>query len=150
MRICGRPLMRCGAITSLAILLSFLAIPAFGEQPMGRLESLSESGMKRYSDSEVDLLIDDLTGAALDAIEQAAGEAAKAAALAMLEREAAALREAARQLGEAQRWQLEAESSLKAIAAAKRAGVKNAVLAGAVCFIGGLAVGAGGIIALYK
>jgi hypothetical protein len=42
----------------------------------------------------VDTLIEDLTGAAHEAIEQAAAEAAKVAALASLEREATAIREA--------------------------------------------------------
>ena len=42
--------------------------------------------MKRYSDYEIDILIDDLTLAALEAIEQAAGEVAKAAVLSMVER----------------------------------------------------------------
>ena len=83
--------------------------------------------MKRYSDSEIDLLIDDLTVAAREAIEKAAAEAARAAMLASLEREAAALREA-------QRWRLEVET-------VKKAGVKNAVIAGAICLFGGLAVG---------
>jgi hypothetical protein len=46
------------------------------------------------------LLIEDLTGAAHEAIEQAAAEAARAAALASLEREAAAIREADRLQGE--------------------------------------------------
>jgi hypothetical protein len=91
------------------------------------------------------LLIDDLTEAALEAIERAAGEAAKAAALAMLEREAAAMQEAAKQQAEALRWRMEAEANLQAGTQAKRAGVKNAVLAGAICFIGGFVVGAGGM-----
>jgi anti-sigma factor RsiW len=73
------------------------------------------------------LLIDDLSEAAKAAIEKAAAETAKAAALASLEREAAAIREA-------QKWKGEAE-------AMKRAGIKNAVLTGVICFLGGLAVG---------
>jgi hypothetical protein len=48
----------------------------------------------------VDTRIEDLTGAAHEAIEQAAAEAARAAALASLEREAAAMREAQRLQGE--------------------------------------------------
>jgi hypothetical protein len=89
------------------------------------------SGTRRYSESEVDTLIEDLTGAAHEAIEQAAGEAAKAAALASLEREAAAIREAQRLQGE--------NSRLKQIR------VKTAVITGLICFFGGLAVGAGSI-----
>ena len=83
------------------------------------------------------MLIEDLSTAAEEAIERAAAEAAKAAALASLEREAAAIREAARQQAEAIRWQSEAE-------AAKRNEIKNTVIAGVVCFLGGLAVGVGG------
>jgi hypothetical protein len=76
------------------------------------------------------LLIEEITEAALEAIEQAAAEAARAATLAALERETAAIREA-------QRWRLEAEN-------VKRTRYKNAFLAGVIFFIGGLAVGVGG------
>jgi hypothetical protein len=79
----------------------------------------------------VDTLIEDLTGAAHEAIEQAAAEAAKAAALASLEREAAAIREAQHLQGENSRL--------------KQSRVKTAVVTGLICFFGGLAVGAGGI-----
>jgi hypothetical protein len=105
---------------------------------------LTESGTRLYSDLEIDLLIDDLSEAAYQAIERAAAEAARAAALAALEREAAALREAARQEAEAQRWRVEAETNLQGIQAAKRAGRKNAVIAGLACFLGGLVFGVGG------
>jgi len=81
------------------------------------------------------LLIDDLTVIALEAIEQAAGEAARAAFLQSLEREAEAMREAARQQAEVLRLRNEAEIL-------RRAGIKNNVLIGVFCFIGGLAVGA--------
>jgi hypothetical protein len=74
------------------------------------------------------LLIEDLTGAAREAIEQAAAEAARAAALASLEREAAAMREAQRLQGENSRL--------------KRSRVKTAIVTGAVCLFGGLAIGA--------
>ena len=90
------------------------------------------------------MLIDDLTVAALEAIEQAAGEAARAAFLASLEREAAALREAAFQQAEALHWRIEAENNLLAIKAAKRAGVKNTVLGVVIGILGGLALGVGG------
>ena len=93
--------------------------------------------MKLWSDFEVELLIDEISEAAIEAIEQAAAEAARAAALAAIEREAAALREA-------QRWRLEAETNLQGIQAAKRAGRKNAVIAGLVCFLGGLVIGVSG------
>jgi WD40 repeat protein len=56
--------------------------------------------MRLYSDSEIDVLIEDLTVAAEEAIEQAATEAARVAALASLEREMASLAEAQRLQGE--------------------------------------------------
>jgi hypothetical protein len=87
--------------------------------------------MRLYSDSEIDVLIEDLSEAAEEAIERAAGEAARAAALVSLEREAAAIREAARLREE--------NSSLK------HGKVKTAVVTGVICFFGGLAIGAGGI-----
>ena len=99
--------------------------------------SSEASGTRLYNDLEIDLLIDDLTVAAEEAIEKAAAEAAKAAALAGLEREAAAMREAAQRQAEAERWRFEA-------AAAKRNGVKNAVLTGVICLLSGLALGVGG------
>ena len=92
--------------------------------------------MKLWSDLEVETLIDEISEAALEAIDQAAAEAARAAALAAVEREAAALREA-------QRWQLEAET-------ARRNGRKNAFIVGLVCFLGGLAVGVGGTLAISR
>jgi len=100
---------------------------------------LSASGTRLYSDLEVDQLIDEISQAALEAIEQAAGEAAKAAVLASLDREAVALREA-------QRWRMEAEIRKETIKETKKAGTKNAVIAGLICFLGGLAVGIGGTI----
>ena len=93
--------------------------------------------MRFYSDSEIDLLIEEITEAAHEAIEQAAGEAARAAVISMLEREVEAYREA-------QRWRLEAEANLLAITQAKKAGVKNAILAGAICIVTGFVLGAGG------
>jgi hypothetical protein len=91
----------------------------------------SESGMKRYSELEVDTLIEDLTGAAHEAIEQAAAEAARAAALASLDREMVAMAEAQR---------LQSENSRL-----RQSRVKTAVVTGVICFFGGLAIGAGGI-----
>jgi hypothetical protein len=101
---------------------------------MEQQPNLNASGTKLYSDSEVETLIDEVSQAAFEAIEQAAGEAAKAATLASLEREAAALREA-------QRWRLEAEIRQETIKATKKAGTKNAVITGIVCFVTGLATG---------
>ena len=103
----------------------------------------NESGTRLYTDSEVETLIEEISEAALEAIEQAAGEAAKAAVLASLEREAAALREV-------QRWRLEAELKQQVITETKKAGTKNAVIAGLVCFLCGLAVGVGGTLAISK
>jgi hypothetical protein len=77
------------------------------------------------------LLIEDLTGAAHEAIEKAAAEAARAAALASLDREMAAMAEAQRLHSENNRL--------------KQSRVKTAVVTGVVCFFGGLAIGAGGI-----
>jgi hypothetical protein len=93
------------------------------------LKGSENSGMKYYSESEVDTLIEDLTGAAHEAIERAAGEGAKAAALASLEREAAAIREAQHLQGENSRL--------------KQSRVKTAIVTGLICFFGGLALGAG-------
>jgi len=99
--------------------------------------------MRFYSDLEVELLIDDLTVIALEAIEQAAGEAARAAFLHNLEREAEAMREAARQQAEVLRLRNEAEIL-------RRAGIRNNVLIGVLCFIGGLAVGVTGTILILR
>jgi hypothetical protein len=105
--------------------------PVYGEQRITPLTNFSESGVRLYSDSEIDALIEDLSEAAEEAIEQAAGEAARAAALLSLERETAAVRDAAR---------LREENS-----GLRRGKVKAAVVTGVICFLGGLAVGAGGI-----
>jgi len=99
--------------------------------------------MRLYSGSEIDLLIDEISEAAYEAIEQAAGEAARAAFLASLEREALLLQARAQQQREAERWRIEAENNLLAIKAAKRTGVKNTVLGVAIGVLGGLAVGVG-------
>jgi hypothetical protein len=90
--------------------------------------------MRRYSEYEVDTLIEDLTGAAHEAIEQAAAEAARAAALASLDREMAAMAEAQRLQNENSRL--------------KKSRVKTAIITGVICFFGGLTVGAGGIVIL--
>lgn len=127
-----RRLKHCERIIALVILLSFLNLPMFGEEPMKQSENLSENETSYLTSSEVELLIDDLSLAAKEAIEKAAAEAAKAAALEMLEREAVAIREA-------QHWKAETEL-------AKKAGIKNAVFVGAICFIGGLALGVTGAI----
>ena len=122
-------------IIALVLLMSFLIFPMYAEPQTEQQTNLSESETRFYSDLEVELLIDDLTVIALEAIEQAAGEAARAAFLQNLEREAEAMREAARQQAEVLRLRNEAEIL-------RRAGIKNNVLIGVFCFIGGLAVGA--------
>jgi hypothetical protein len=118
-------------ILIIVLLMIFWKNPVYGEQRMTQRPISGESGMRLYSDSEVDTLIEDLTGAAYEAIERAAGEAARATTLAALEREAAAIREAARLREE--------NSSLK------RGKVKTAVVTGVICFLGGLVIGAGSI-----
>jgi hypothetical protein len=77
---------------------------------------------------EVREIVDDISEAAEKAIEQAAAEAAKAAAIASIQREAAAL-------AEAQWWHTEYRD-------VKKARVRTAVITGVVCFLGGFAVGA--------
>ena len=88
---------------------------------------MTESGTRLYSDSEIDLLIDEISGAAYEAIEQAAAEAAKAATLASLERETQATREA-------KHWRQEAEH-------VKQNGLKNMIMCGLISFLGGFVVG---------
>ena len=146
-----KQLKRCGMIMLAVILMSSLMpFPAFGEQPTEPPPISSNGETKRYSDSEIDLLIDDISVIALEAIERAAAEAAKAAALATVEREAVALREASQQQAEAERWRLEAEANLLAMKAAKRNGVKNTVLGVVIGILGGLAVGVGGTILISR
>jgi hypothetical protein len=121
----------CRRILAIVLLMSFWKIPVYGEPPTTQTQNSEESVMKRYSELEVDTLIDDLSEAAKEAIEQAAAEAARTAALASLERELAAVSEAQRLQGENSRL--------------KRSKVKTAVITGVICFFGGLAAGAGGI-----
>jgi hypothetical protein len=123
----------CGRIIAIVILMSFLmSFPVYGEPPTAQPETSTGNGMRRYSEYEVDTLIEDLTIAAEEAIERAAAEAAKAAALASLERESAAL-------GEARQWEKEYRDT-------KKAGVKNIVIAGVVCFLSGLVIGSGTVL----
>ena len=85
----------------------------------------------------MELLIDEISQAAYEAMEQAASEAARAAILANLERETLAIREA-------QRWRLEAELQKQAVTQARQAGRKNTLLAALIGIFGGLAVGVTG------
>jgi hypothetical protein len=119
----------CGRILAIVLLMNFWKTPVFGEPQTTPLLTSSESGTKRYSESEVDTLIEDLTGAAHEAIEKAAAEAAKAAVIASLEREATAVREAQHLQGENSRL--------------KQSRLKTAIITGVICFFGGLALGAG-------
>jgi len=109
---------------------------------------LTGSGTRLYSEYEIELLIDVLTEAAHEEIQKAAAEAAKEAVLSVIEREAAAMREATLQQAEALRWRLEMERQMKAVKDAKRAGIKNAIIAGVVCLFGGLVIGISGTIYL--
>ena len=82
----------------------------------------------------MDILIGEISDAAYVAIEQAASEAARAAFLSSIEREAAALREA-------QRWKQEADLRFVAISEAKKTGRRNTILAAAIGVAGGFVVG---------
>jgi len=99
---------------------------------------LNEGETKRYSDLEIDLLIDDISAIAIEAIERAAAEAARAAALAALEREAAALAAQASLRRDVEKWKNETET-------AKKAGRMNTILAASFGLFGGLLFGAGGV-----
>jgi hypothetical protein len=63
----------CKKILAIVLLMSFWKIPVFGEPPTTQTQNSEESGMKQYSESEVDTLIEDLTGAAHEAIEGGGG-----------------------------------------------------------------------------
>jgi hypothetical protein len=45
------------------LLMSFWKTPVFGEPPITQTPNSEESGMRQYSEYEVDTLIEDLTGA---------------------------------------------------------------------------------------
>ena len=122
----------CKRILAAVLLMSFWRIPLYGEPPTMPPGSSGGNGTRQYSEYEVDLLIEDLTAAAEAAIEQAAAEAARAAMLASLDREVAAVRETRR---------LREENGVL-----RKSRVKAAVITGAVCFFGGLALGIGGTV----
>ena len=88
--------------------------------------------MKRYSDLEVDLLIDEISAAALEAIE----------------REAAALQAELAMKREMERWRMEAETYMQEIANTKRLGIKNTVLTALIGVLGGMAIGVCGSLLL--
>ena len=94
------------------------------------------------------MLINELSAVAVESIEKAAAEAARAVSLAAVEREAellqaraSALRDVSYYQAEAFRWRTEAETGLQQIVQVKKSGVKNVLLSGIICFIGGLFVG---------
>jgi hypothetical protein len=126
----------CGKILMIALLANFWKTPLYGDPRTAPPTYSGESGTRQYSEYEVDTLIEDLTVAAVEAIEQAAGEAAKAAALASVEREAAAVREAAWLQAETERLQRENNRL-------QQGRVKVAVVTGVICFLSGLAIGSG-------
>jgi hypothetical protein len=127
----------CGKIIAVVLLMTTLKFPMFAEQPTEQAQSLNENGTRLYSDLEVNELIDEVSQAALEAIEEAAGEAAKAAVLSVIEREAEALREA-------QKWRTQAEINAMAVKEAKKNGTKKTIITGLVCLLGGLVLGVGG------
>jgi len=136
-----------GKVTATMILLSLLTTsPVYAEPSITQPPNLIRSGTRLYSEYEIDLLIDALTEAAHEEIQKAAAEAAKEAVLSVIEREAAAMREATLQQAEALRWRLEAERQMKAVKEAKSNGIKNTIIAGAACLFGGLAIGISGTI----
>ena len=147
-----RQSMRHCARIMLAVILMNLLIPfpVFAELPMAQSPILNEEETRFYSDSEPELLIEELTEAAKEAIEKAAAESAKAATLAGLEREAAILREVTVHQADVQYWRGQAEVNYKAIGEATKTGRKNAVLAGALCLIGGLFVGVSGTLLIGR
>jgi predicted transcriptional regulator len=122
----------CKKIIAIALALNFLmTMPVFAEQQTMLLTNLTENETRQWSELEVNALIDDLTQAAHEAIEQAAGEAAKAAAIAALENQAKALAEIAR---------LQKEKS-----ETRKNNIKNLIITGLSCFVAGTLFG-GGII----
>jgi hypothetical protein len=129
-------LRHCRRILAVVLLVSFWTIRVYGDPQTTPPGNSNGSGTRRYSESEADTLIEELTGAAHEAIEQAAGEAARAAALASLERELSLLQGKALVVREAER--LQEENS-----AIRKGKVKTAIITGVVCFFGGLAIGAG-------
>jgi len=143
MRKCRLSYRNCGRIMLIVILLNCLLSPVYGEPPTMPPENSTGSETKRYSDYDIDTLIEDLTTAAHEAIEQATAEGARAAALALLEREAEALQAQAALVREAEQLKNEVDT-------AKRAGVKNAIIAGLVCLIGGVGVGIAGTILISR
>ncbi|GHU82727.1 hypothetical protein FACS189468_7240 [Spirochaetia bacterium] len=99
----------------------------YGTPPIQTSENSENGGTRFYSDSEVTALIEEISEAAESVIEKAAAEGAKAAALASLDREAAAL-------AEVQRYRREVE-------AIRKQGNRKALIAGVICFFAGALAG---------
>jgi hypothetical protein len=137
-------------ILSIVLLMSFWKIPVYGEPQTTPMLNSEESGTRRYSELEVDTLIDDLTAAAHEAIEQAAAEAARVTTLASLEREAALIQAQAAAIREAARIQENADRLQGENNSLKKSRVKTAIVTGLVCFFGGVALGAGSIAILQR
>ena len=128
----------CARIMLIVILWNFLIPSRVCAEPLTeQLQILPENETRLYSDSEVDWLIDEISAAAYEAIERAAAEAAF-------------IREVTLHQADAQFWRLQAETNLLAITVAKKTGIKNAVIAGAVCLIGGLIFGVGGTLIIGR
>jgi predicted transcriptional regulator len=108
-----------------------MTMPMSAQQQTEALTNSTENETRQWSELEVDALIDDLTQAAHEAIEQAAGEAAKAATIAALENQAKALAEIAR---------LQKEKN-----ETRKNTIKNLIITGLSCFFAG-ALSGGGII----
>jgi hypothetical protein len=87
--------------------------------------------MKLFSASEVEVLLNELADEAAAAIEEAAGEAAKAATLAAIGEQAAAVAAA----------NLEFSKLKHEYATTKRATMKKVIIVGAVSFLAGAVVG---------
>jgi hypothetical protein len=141
----------CRKIIAIVILWNFLIqFPVYANPLTEQSENLTESETRLYSDSEVITLIDEISAAAYEAIERAAAESAKAATLAGLEREAAILREVTLIQADAQFWRVQAQTNLAAIDVAKKTGIKNTIIAGAVCLFGGLIFGVSGTLIIGR
>lgn len=97
-------------------------------------ELTSKNAEHFYTQDDIDFLVDTLSEAAYEAIELAAEEAARAAYLENLEREAQAVREA-------QRLIIENDLQKQVLSTAKRTGIKNAVITGIICFLSGFLLG---------
>jgi predicted mannosyl-3-phosphoglycerate phosphatase (HAD superfamily) len=121
------------SITMLIILI-FSAMTVYAEPLMTPQTSSGGSEMRLYSEYEVDTLITELTEAAEEAIDKAAGEAARVATLAGLEREAAALAREKAALGLALEWQEQFQAE-------KQNKWKTALITGVVSFAVGALVG---------